>query len=182
MSDSDFGARLKAAREKSGLTQREAIEKAGIAKEQTLSAYERGVNSPPIETLKKLSQIYTVSTDYLLFGEEAVYRKTNTDKDYLVQLVHAADELDLSLIKKQSDMPWEDNYAISLSKHVTCQGHINGHEWDISDFNQFLQNWDQLRKARESGAITFQDYAYLIEKRISLIPDDLTFISSELPF
>ena len=55
MGNSEFGARLKKAREDAGKKQVEVCNIIGIPKVQTLSAYERGVNFPPIETLKKLA-------------------------------------------------------------------------------------------------------------------------------
>ncbi len=64
-----FGARLKATREKAGLTQSQLAEKMD-ASDNHISALECDVSNPRADTLKKLSIALGVTTDYLLFGEK----------------------------------------------------------------------------------------------------------------
>lgn len=64
-----LGERLKLARENKKWSQEKAAEKVGITK-SVLSNYERDYRDPDTKTLKRLSDIYEVSTDYLLGKEE----------------------------------------------------------------------------------------------------------------
>ncbi|MGR6338426.1 helix-turn-helix domain-containing protein [Priestia megaterium] len=72
----DFGDRLKLCREKKGFTQKFIAEKVGI-KNNTLSSYEANKRQPDYDTLKALADLYEVSIDYLLTGDE--YRISSDD-------------------------------------------------------------------------------------------------------
>ncbi|AEH47105.1 helix-turn-helix domain-containing protein [Parageobacillus thermoglucosidasius] len=72
----DLGERLKLCREKKGLSQKEVAEKIGI-KNNTLSNYESGERRPDYETLCKLADLYEVSLDYLIKGQEHKEEKEN---------------------------------------------------------------------------------------------------------
>lgn len=182
MSDPEMGARLKAARENMKLTQKDASEKADIAKVQTLSAYERGVNSPPLETLKKLSELYQVSTDFLLFGSEVEERRPKSDKDYFLQFITAADHLEFPIFEEGGDqLPFDPNYLIKVCPPGVFMDTISG--WTKGEFCAFLLRWKQLRNAKAIGAINNLDYNYLIDKLATSIPDDLDLTTDcELPF
>lgn len=60
-----LGYRLKKEREKRNWSQKFVAEKIGITN-TVLSNYERDYRDPDTETLKKLADLYGVSTDYLL--------------------------------------------------------------------------------------------------------------------
>ena len=60
-----FNENLKAAREKRGLSQKEAAESIGVAK-STYSLYESGNREPNVQTIKKISDVLNVSADKLL--------------------------------------------------------------------------------------------------------------------
>ncbi|WP_028982763.1 helix-turn-helix domain-containing protein [Sporolactobacillus terrae] len=66
-----FNERLKSSREKTGLKQIDAARKVGI-KNNTLSGYESGDRQPDYETLMKLADLYEVSIEYLLRGQEPI--------------------------------------------------------------------------------------------------------------
>lgn len=70
----DFGSILKELRLSAGLSQKELAEQVGVTK-SVISYYELQERTPSPETLKKLSFIFHVSTDYLL-GIENTQRKT----------------------------------------------------------------------------------------------------------
>lgn len=59
------GERLRAAREKSGLSQRELAKMLGLGINQ-INRYENGVNDPTSEVLVALAQTLGVTSDYLL--------------------------------------------------------------------------------------------------------------------
>lgn len=57
--------KIKELREKAKLTQAELADALGV-KRVTVSQWERGENKPRIDTLIKMSQLFKVTTDYLL--------------------------------------------------------------------------------------------------------------------
>lgn len=153
MGDIELGFRLKQAREKNKLTQEEACQKADIAKVQMLSSYERGVNNPPIETIKKLSRIYKVSVDSLLFGEDNTFSTEKTVFDYIVQLVDAVDNLGMQLkIESNSYVGTPDEYFVEL--FIQYAG-----------FQEFVLKWIRLRNLLDSNTIEKNEYDVLMSQR-----------------
>lgn len=61
----DFGNTLKTLRIKENLTQAQLAVKIGLTK-SVVSAYENGIRMPSYDVLIHLSEIFKVSTDYLL--------------------------------------------------------------------------------------------------------------------
>lgn len=61
----DFGNTLKTLRIKGNLTQAQLAVKIGLTK-SVVSAYENGIRMPSYDVLIHLSEIFKVSTDYLL--------------------------------------------------------------------------------------------------------------------
>ncbi len=68
----NFGERLRVARERQGLLQKDAATLLGMTSSQ-LSRYEKNVNQPVPEQIRAMSTLYKVSSDYLL-GVERSYR------------------------------------------------------------------------------------------------------------
>lgn len=66
----DFSERLVQLRKKNNMSQEELAEKMNISK-QAISKWEAQRKVPRTENLKRLSEIFKVSLDYLLYGEEA---------------------------------------------------------------------------------------------------------------
>ena len=62
------GERIKAARKKAGMTQKELADKLGIPY-QGISQYERGIRNPKIATVKKIAEALQVSPSELIPGE-----------------------------------------------------------------------------------------------------------------
>ena len=56
---------LKQLREKSGLAQKDIAAKLGYATPQFISNWERGLSTPPINTLKTLGKLYNCNPDDL---------------------------------------------------------------------------------------------------------------------
>ncbi|MCY8241429.1 helix-turn-helix transcriptional regulator [Bacillus haynesii] len=81
-----LGKRLKEARERCGLSQKEAAKKLNITN-KALSTYERDFRDPDTGTLKRLAELYNVSTDYLLD------RKPNTTSKLDETVNEALEEL-----------------------------------------------------------------------------------------
>lgn len=61
----DFGARLRLLRQSKGLTQKQLAENLNLTK-SVVSAYETDMRLPSYDVLIKISNIFGVSTDYLL--------------------------------------------------------------------------------------------------------------------
>lgn len=60
-----IGDKLKAMREKAGLSQRQVTDKLGWATNQALSNAERGVSLPPVESIPVLAKLYGMDEKYL---------------------------------------------------------------------------------------------------------------------
>lgn len=59
-----FGEKLRAEREKKGLTQTEVGEFLGLV-QSTIAKYELGIKKPTVDVLVALAKFYGVSMDYL---------------------------------------------------------------------------------------------------------------------
>jgi transcriptional regulator with XRE-family HTH domain len=88
----DFGYKLKSLRLQNNLTQAQLSKKLGVTK-SVISAYETGLRMPSYDVLITISQIFKVTTDYLLGLE---HRKeidlsglTDEEVDALLNLIKA---------------------------------------------------------------------------------------------
>ena len=63
---SELKISLKAARVNAGLTQEQAADRIGIAR-QTLVNYETGKTSPDIKTLRRIADVYGIDKDRISF-------------------------------------------------------------------------------------------------------------------
>ena len=104
------GSKLKKLRENQGLLQKELADKIGISL-SSISMYERGERQPDNDTLKKLSQYFNVSIDYLLDNEIST---TNLKDDELKEI----EALKNLLIKYGYMKPNEDLSDESLKKLI----------------------------------------------------------------
>ena len=77
MSKLKIGARLRELRETKGVSQSEVARNTGIL-QKTICSYENNHSIPPLEVLKKISEYYSVSLDYVAFGFDLAekYNKT----------------------------------------------------------------------------------------------------------
>ncbi|MGG1021618.1 HTH-type transcriptional regulator ImmR [Bacillus licheniformis] len=110
-----LGERLKIARENKNWSQEKAAEKVGITK-SVLSNYERDYRDPDTKTLKRLSDIYEVSTDYLL-GKEEKEKKNGEDNPLFNTINEALQELkdeDTLLFMKDGNL--DEETALLIKK------------------------------------------------------------------
>lgn len=70
----NFGKKIQIIRQNSGLTIADVYNKTKISK-STLESYEAGQFRPPYKALKKLSELFALSIDFLILGEETKYIK-----------------------------------------------------------------------------------------------------------
>ncbi len=106
-----LGERLRALREKKGLTQTEFAKRIGIPN-QNVSNYERGFRQPDYDTLKKFADYFEVTTDYLLnrsntptMSEQEEFEAftNNPDLERWYKELPNSDEEDLEALKQM----WE---------------------------------------------------------------------------
>ena len=162
MGDVAIGARLRKAREAKNLKQADVLEKLGIAKVQSLSAYEKGTSNPTLETLKKMAELYEVTTDELLFGEKRdfhekdYYRKK--DKVYFLELVSAVDALNLPLVPMdEDDLP---SYGIDLS-----------YFYHLDKVQFFIHSWKKYKELLAQNIIDELEYSALLLRKIEELED-----------
>ena len=176
MGDIELGARLKKAREEKGLKQAEVCEELGIPKVQTLSAYERGVNSPPIETIKKIAVLYNVTTDWLFFGVEKVQKCSKTPYDFLSEIVEGVEGLGLHVTTETDGK--NNPFALVGSFVVLSNDHY-------PKLCQFAKEWTDLQNLKYNGTISEDDYYTLMKKRLVKLSDmkkESPFGDPDLPF
>lgn len=82
---------MKAARRRSGLTQKEASEATSIAL-GTLRRWEQGVNEPDVESLVSLAELYTVTVDELLGVDWVRSPLFSDDEQRLLDLFRSTDD------------------------------------------------------------------------------------------
>lgn len=61
----ELSAYLREARENAGLTQTEVASRLGYSNSQFISNWERGLSTPPLNTLRTLSKMYHIDMDEL---------------------------------------------------------------------------------------------------------------------
>lgn len=88
--------RLRALREKRGLSQAEASRRLGIVR-TTYSNYEAGNRQPDNETLKKIAEFFEVSVDYLL----------GLDKPFIIN-----DQAKNAVIEEYTRLPQEEKRIV----------------------------------------------------------------------
>lgn len=100
----DFGTTLKELRQRAGMTQKQLAEKLWLSK-ATVSYYEQSLRYPSPEILVKLSNVFHVSTDYLLGIE---------DKKQTLDVTDLADE-DIEFLQNAVELLRRKNLKKSRS-------------------------------------------------------------------
>lgn len=67
---------IKDLRKQHNYTQEELAEKLNTSR-QTISKWEQGISEPDLIMLMQLSQLFSVSTDYLITGSDNIIKKDN---------------------------------------------------------------------------------------------------------
>jgi transcriptional regulator with XRE-family HTH domain len=90
------------------------------ANQKQISAYERGVNIPSTEMLIRMSQVFDVSLDYLVFEAEGVESNIKVRDRELLQQFEQVDKLndsDKKIVKELLDLVILKNKFQSLVNH-----------------------------------------------------------------
>lgn len=83
----------------------------------TISYYERGFTEPSIDVLAKLAQIYHVSLDYLILGEDNGITITNEEYEILMNCKKVLNDLQLrheTIIQNSNNTIISSNSNISI--------------------------------------------------------------------
>ena len=80
-----LGAKIKKLRKAQNLTEVELAQKLGI-KQPSLNRWENGKKNPPLKMLKKLSRIFNVSIDTLVFDEKDIEHLSSQEKNIISQI------------------------------------------------------------------------------------------------
>lgn len=154
MADKEIGFRLKEARNAAKLTQKDVCKTIGIPQTQTLSAYESGVNNPPIDILKSLSQLYQVSIDWIAFGEDSSLFERKKTADYIAELFKIVDKLGLSFCE-ETDGNWgtTGRYVIYIENNKR------------SEFNNLIADLGRINGIRD--VLEPDEYEILFQKKIN---------------
>lgn len=80
-----IGKKIRNLRKAYHLTQQELADNLGIAR-ATLSGYENKISQPDLETLKRISIYFSVSTDYLLGLDDN--QNASMDQDFFNRLIY----------------------------------------------------------------------------------------------
>lgn len=120
-----LGDKLISLRKKSGLSQEEVAEKLGVSR-QTISKWETNQTVPELIKAKLLSQLYNVSYDYLIIGNDISGDVTS------IEMI--VDEIDWT-------SAWSKKYPI-LTSYQGMQG-INSYSEKISNlYDEFKKEFD----------------------------------------
>jgi len=93
MKDNILPKRLRELREEKGYLQKFVADKIGV-RSNTLSGYENGTRSPDPEMIKKLADLYGVTTDYLL-GHEVKDIDSMSDEEIDEEIKEIMKEVDV---------------------------------------------------------------------------------------
>ena len=154
MGDKNLGARLRAAREKTGLKPTAVCAAVDLPSVQTLTAYEEGIALPSNETLVRLASLYDVAVNELLMDitEEQLAKKRKAAS--IRQLVEAATALNLGFVIREDPHSHTKTYAISTSTI------------EVRDFYLFLEKWSILCQLRNDDIISQDEYTKVVLDRL----------------
>ena len=96
-----FAVRLKAVRERRGMSQAELAKKAGL-QPTAVSHFETGTRSPSFDNLRKLTDALNVSTDYLM-GRSEKEEMMGPGSDSLFRDIEKLSEEDLEAMRMMKD-------------------------------------------------------------------------------
>lgn len=179
MGNIELGARLQEARKKKNLNQEKACEALDISTTATLSAYERGINNPPIEVLIKCSEVYQVSIDWIVTGKEYSENTHKTTSDFIFNLFQAVEHLGLEIRRtarslddlEEADDPFTMRTIFSID---LVQDRLRG-------FEDFVAELIKIRDARSVLASIKVDYEDVVRNRIREFSEK-TNDFEEIPF
>jgi len=109
--ETKFSKRLKELRKEKGLTQADLAKHLNLSTYSTVSLWEKGVNRPELETVKKLALLFGVSLDYLVGESDS---RDGNNKGVIV-----VSKEDLEILSDLNTLSPEDRlFIINTIKHL----------------------------------------------------------------
>lgn len=103
-----FGKRLKLLRDKTGKSQEDIAKAIGISRAR-YSHYENNHVEPDMSLIRQLSELYNVSTDYLLGITEIPHRDEESKRDEIIHKI-ATEYPDIDLMFKDMENMTADDF------------------------------------------------------------------------
>lgn len=171
-----LGDRLKKARLQRGLTQVQTAKILGIAN-TALSNYERGERDPDTTLLKRLSELYGVSTDYLL----------GNNRNLKINIIEVLEDRNKQVTIGERPLTWEERSTIKSflyelpksEQQMNCQEYEPG---DIKNIATDLPNAhtdDQLEKAVVAASHQSRQLMQVSQDLRDLIKEEVVKILEE---
>lgn len=133
------GEKLKKLRKQKGLTQKNVADHLGLHS-NSISMYEKGNRKISIENIEKLSQLFGVSTDYLI-SENDITLEGNTDKKEHDMAL--SDLLDNKFDKLNEALMEDEKYLNLMLKNIAKKIGTTAFEdyesWSIEDKKELLE-------------------------------------------
>ncbi len=161
--------RLKTLRKKQGLSLKDLGVILGV-KESTISLYESGKREAPYSTLKKLSEIYSVSIDYLLGNSSSITSQT-VEVPILDSVCIGEGEIEYCYReKKMPFMPKDDNdYFFYLASDFSMSPQISAGDVAI------IKKQSEIESGQVAAVIYGQDSIVL---RRVVLKDDVIVLQA----
>lgn len=174
--------RIRDAREALGMTQRELAASASIAP-GSLSAYENGNQSPPVDVAARLAKALKVSLDWLFGMEpnEALLQKPKTYAD-VIRMILLITESGLTVFPGIVSNPWQTDPRINNEADRQVYSDLDqlalsrGGPPETADYAsveiynhiviEFFTAWLKLYELRAQGVLDDEVYSIWIEKRL----------------
>ena len=153
-----IGRRLKEAREKKGYTQADALSVLKVNKTASISAYERGEQSPTTESLLALAEFYDVSVSWLLYGDGAIEEKYKTNAERVKALLELTTTLGIPL-QEEAD----------FNGNLTGQYYFNVSKAPRAGLLELAETIYKYSILYQEGNLESEDYDILVDKKISTI-------------
>lgn len=113
-----FGKRLKYAKEKKGLTNKELATLMGKNSPSTIISWENDTSEVTISQLKKLAEILEVSKEFLMDGTDAINIIKEPMQDYVIMPKDKVIELQDKALKNQEQQIQKQSQTIEHLKNA----------------------------------------------------------------
>lgn len=186
MKKSEIGSRLRLAREEAGLSRDQAITQISYSR-STLQQWESGATEPPISAIEQLANLYQVSPQYLIFGDNTpVSAVCDNDEYYYVPAYDMTASAGLGekcqpLINTKKKLAFRKDWLQSKELHIdqlSCL-HVKGDSMEPTIPNDATILVDtSYNDVIDGGIFVLHIDNRIFVKRTQLQPNgDLTLIS-----
>lgn len=153
-----FAKRMREAREKCGLKQKELAEKIGVTP-QTISAYEKNGKIPTLDNAASISQVLGVSIDWLYGLEDQgdLSAKYKTLGDIARAIVEISQRVDVSIFL-------ETGNNIFVSPTINGRAELYFHDEAVRGF---LEEWKKMRDLLYDNTIDVKLYQLWLNDKFS---------------